>query len=323
MTLRLAYFLAACRTASAGPVIVDAVQKAEFTFTAENVCGLSGLTWCRDDLYCAVSDRLQAIVPLRITLNPATGGIIAAKGEAVVPVNTPPEDFEDIAWDAASNQVFISTEKPAAIAGFALNGKSGPMVSIPGVFLKARRNLSLESLTKSAAVGRAWTANEDALPADGLVSSPVVGALVRLQEFDAGWKPLRQFAWRTELSGARFGGSGTGVSGLCLLDDGSLLVMERVIVGFTMEVRLFLADYTGATDTAKLPSLSGVAITPARKHLLYHKSSGLTNWEGLAAGPRLEDGSRSLILIADSGKGNVHSLLALKVWMEKERNGKN
>ena len=225
MTLRLAFFLAACRAALAGPVSVEAVPKSEFTFTAENICGLSGLTWCRDDLYCAVSDRLQAIVPLRITLDPATGSIIAVKENAMVPVKTVLEDFEDIAWDAASNQAFISTEKPAAIVGFALNGKPGPMVSLPGVFLKARRNLGLESLTKNAALARAWTANEDALPADGAVSSPDSGSLVRLQEFDAGWKPLRQFAWRTERSSARFRGSGTGVCGLCLLDDGSLLVM--------------------------------------------------------------------------------------------------
>lgn len=322
MTLRLAFFLA-CRAAVAGPVIVAAVPKPEFSFTMENVCGLSGLTWCRDDLYFAVSDRLQAIVPLRISLDPATGGIIAAKGETVVPLKTALEDFEDIAWDAASNQVFISSEKPAAIAGFALNGKPGPMVNLPGVFLKARRNLSLESLTKNATVARAWTANEDALPADGAVSSPEAGALVRLQEFDAGWKPLRQVAWRAEKSGARFGGSGTGVSGLCLLDDGSLLVMERVVIGVTLEVRLFLADCTGATDTTTLAGLSGVAVTAAQKHLLYRKTTGLTNWEGLAAGPRLADGSQSLILIADSGKGKVHSLLALKVQSEANRDAKN
>ena len=186
-------------------------------------------------------------------------------------------------------------------------------MTLPPVFLKARRNLSMESLTMNAVAARAWTANEDTLPADGAVSSPEAGGLVRLQEFDAGWKPLRQFAWHTEKSGARFNGSGTGVSGLCLLDDGSLLVMERVVIGAMLEVRLFLAEFTGATDATPLTGLSGAAFTPAQKHLLFRQPDGLTNWEGLAAGPQLAGGSRSLILIADSGKGTTHAMLALRV----------
>ena len=319
MNIRLPVFLVAARAALAGPLIEAAGTKPEFSFTVENVCGLSGLTWCRDDLYYAVSDRQRALIPLRINLDPATGQITAAKAEAAVPVKTSMSDFEDITWDAADNLVFISAENPAAIAGFTVNGKAALSVNVPPVFLKARGNLSMESLTKNAAVGRAWAANEDTLPADGAVSSPEAGGVVRLQEFDAAWKPLRQFAWRTERSGARFNGSGTGVTGLCLLDNGSLLVMERVINGLTLDMRLFLADFTGATDTAQLPALAGASFTAVRKHVLYRKAAGLTNWEGLAAGARLTDGSQSLILIADSGTGTTHALLALKVKPVEEK----
>lgn len=313
MRYRCLLFFYAARAALAGPAIEAAGDSAEFSFTAENLCGLSGLTWCREDLYYAVSDRQQAVIPVRITLDRTTGLITAAKTEPAVPVKTALSDFEDIAWDAARSLVFVSTEKPAAIAGFSLTGKPAPPVALPRAYLKTRPNLSMESLTRNAAAGRAWTANEDTLPADGAVSSPESGGLVRLQEFDAVWKPLRQFAWRTEPSAMRFRGSGTGVSALCLLDGGSLIVMERVVVGVTLEVRLFLAHFTGSTNTAPLPALAGVEFTPARKQLLYRKASGLTNWEGLAAGPRLDDGSQSLILIADSGNGTVHSLLALKI----------
>lgn len=310
---RFLVFLSAALTAPARPVIEAAGTKPEFSFTAENVSGLSGLTWCRDDLYYAVSDRQKAILPLRIALDRTTGLITAVKAEAAVPLKTSLDDFEDIAWDAAGGLVFISAEKPAAIAGFTVNGRAVPPVNLPPAFRKARRNLSMESLTKNAAAARAWAANEDTLPADGPVSSPEAGGVVRLQEFDAAWKPLRQFAWRTERSGARFRGSGSGITGLCLLDDGSLIVMERVIIGLTLEVRLFLADFSGAADTSRVPSLSSVSFMPAQKHLLYHKAAGLTNWEGLAAGPLLTEGSRSLILAADSGDGTTHSLLALKV----------
>ena len=316
MNFRPLVFAACAPAALAGPLIEPAGLKPEFTFTAKNVCGLSGLTWCRGDLYFAVSDRTRAILPLRITLDAEAGLIVAVNAEAAVPVHTAMDDLEDIAWDPVNNIAFISGEKPAAIAGFTLTGQPGPVVRLPPVFLAARRNLSMESLTNNSIAGRAWTANEDTLPADGAVSSPEAGGVVRLQEFDAEWKPLRQFAWRTETSGVRFHGSGTGVSGLCLLDDGNLLVMERVVTGGTLEVRLFLADFTGATDTTELPELSTASFTPAKKHLLFRKASGLTNWEGLAAGPQLADGSRSLILIADSGQGTTHSLLSLKVKTE-------
>ncbi len=313
MNLRCLILLFAARAALAGPVIEAAGDSPDFSFTADNMCGLSGLTWCREDLYYAVSDRQRAIIPVRITLDRKTGLITAAKPETAVPVKTVLEDFEDLAWDAAGGLVFVSAEQPGGIAGFTLAGRPAPPVALPRAYLKARPNLSMESLTKNAAAGRSWTANEDTLPGDGAVSSPEAGGLVRLQEFDAVWKPLRQFAWRTGLSSMRFRGSGTGVSGMCLLDDGSLLVMERVVVGLTLEVRLYLAGFSGATNTAPLPALAGVEFTPAQKHLVYRKAAGLTNWEGIAAGPRLDDGSQSLILIADSGNGTVHSLLALKI----------
>ncbi len=319
MIVRSLVFLFTARAILAGPRIEAAGGNPEFSFIAKNLCGLSGLTWCRDDLFYAVSDRQRAIIPIRITLDRMTGLITAAKVESVVPVKTTLDDFEDIAWDAARGVAFVSTEKPPAIAGFTLAGRPAPLAGLPRAYLKARPNLSMESLTKNAAAGRAWTANEDTLPADGAVSSPDSGGIVRLQEFDAGWNPLRQFAWRTGRSVMRFRGSGTGVSALCLLDGGSLLVMERVVVGVTLEVRLYHANFTGATNTAPIPALAGIEFAPAQKQLLYRKAAGLTNWEGLAAGPRLDDGSQSLILVADSGNGTVHSLLALKIQPPQKR----
>ena len=79
MCFRLLFILAAARAALAGPVIETAGPKPEFTFPVDNVSGLSGLTWCGGDLYYAVSDRLRAVIPLRITLDPATGAIVARR----------------------------------------------------------------------------------------------------------------------------------------------------------------------------------------------------------------------------------------------------
>ena len=171
----------------------------------------------------------------------------------------------------------------------------------------------MEALTRDPLSRRLWTANEDTLTPDGAVSSDQAGGVVRLQEFDADGRALRQFAWRTETSGLRVCGSGTGVSGLCLLPDGSLIVMERVVIGVYLEVRLYLAGFAGATDTARLPALAGVNFTPAQKTLLFKKATGLTNYEGIAAGPVLTDGSRALLLVADSGTSTRHTFMALRL----------
>ena len=317
MIIRTAVFFSVARAAMAGLVVSPAGKIPEFSLTVESVVGLSGLAWSKDDLYYAVSDKARAIVPLRLTLDPDTGLIVAGKMEAPVPVETNASDFEDIACDAAGGRVFISMEQPPGIEGFTSAGKPLGPVKLPAVFLTARGNIGMECLTRNAATGRSWTANQDTLTADGPVSSDKAGGLVRLQEFDAAMRPLRQFAWRTELSGFRIAGSGTGVTALCLLANGQLLVMERVVGGLTLEVRIFLAGLEKATDTSSLPALEGAAFTPAQKHLLFTWPCGFTNFEGMAAGPVLKDGSRSLILVADSGKGATHRFLALRIAAEK------
>jgi hypothetical protein len=307
------------RSAAAEWVISPAGEKPEFALKAEAVTGLSGLAWCQGDLFYAVSDREKALVPLRLTIDPATGMILTGRLEPLVPVSTGSRDFEDIVCDAPGGRVFISTEGPPGILGFTLGGKPLPPVKLPPVFLTARPNLSMESLARDAATGHVWTANEDTLPGDGEVASRKEAGLVRLQEFDAAWKPLRQFAWRTEKSSLRVAGSGTGVSGMCLLPDGSLVVMERVIAGFSLEVRISMAGFAGATDTSKIPALAGATFTPAQKMPLFKKGTGITNYEGIALGPALKDGSRSLILVADSGDAHTHMFMALKAAAVKSR----
>jgi len=99
---------------------------------------------------------------------------------------------------------------------------------------------------------------------------------------------------------------------LCVLPDGRLLVLER---GFAagLHLRLFLADFQKATDTSRLPALDSANCIPAKKILLFEQPSGFINFEGIALGPKLSDGSRSLLIIADSNGGNTHHILPLKV----------
>src|SRR5687768_17830037 len=153
MILRTALFLAAMRVSMAGLVISPAGKTPEFSLNLKSVVGLSGLSWYRGDLYFAVSDKERAIIPLRLTLDPATGGITAGRMDPPVPARTSASDFEDIACDAAGGQIFVSMEQPAGVEAFSFAGQSLGVVKLPPVFRTARGNIGMEGLTRSAVNG--------------------------------------------------------------------------------------------------------------------------------------------------------------------------
>jgi hypothetical protein len=259
-----------------------------------------------------VSDHANALVPLTLKIDAATGRITS--GEIGAPLAMPAEakDFEGVTYVSATKAFYVSAEKGNTVLRIAPEDLRAVPLPVPAIFSQARDNLGLESLTWSDTAQRFWIANEEALQCDGAVASASAGSLVRLQQFDARFRPTAQYAWRTEPAGMRFRGAGNGVSDLCVLPDGRLIVLER---GFAvgLHLRLFLADFQKATDTSPLRTLRGAECIPAGKTLLFEQPSGFINFEGIALGPKLSDGSRSLLVIADSNGGNTHHILPLKV----------
>lgn len=270
----------------------------------------SGLTWIGGDGYYAVSNRTKALFPMKIAVNRESGRIESADVVGMTPVKSDVGDFEGIAWMPEKERLYISSEAANAIVGYDREADARFSAAVPPMFQNARRNKGLESLTYGA--GAFWTANEDALSVDGAQSSPGKGALVRLQKMDSRFRPLAQYAYRTEPSLLRASGGGTGVTDLCALPDGSLLVLERV-VGLGLEVRIFLVDFEGASDTSALATVDDESVKPVRKRLLLERSTATKNFEGIALGPELKDGWRSLLLIADSGGEATHFLMPLRV----------
>ncbi len=309
MRLRLFFLLLTVAPAVAGPAVVPAGPQPEFAVTLTGVSELSGLTWCRKELYYAVSDGRPGLIPLQLALDSATGLITAVTADPVIAVTTKLVDFEDIVWVPDRNRLIVSTERPPGMVEITLKGDCRIAPVLPPVFQQARFNRGMEALTRDPDTGHLWTANEDTLTPDGALSSHKAGGLVRLQEFDAKGRALRQFAWRSE---APLVQGGTGVTGLCAVPGGGLIVMERIIAGAWLELRLYLAGLENATDTSAMASLSGMNVAPVQKTLLYQRITGLTNYEGICAGPLLADGSRSLLLVADNGGGDVHKFLALR-----------
>ena len=318
MNFRIVLFLLLPFVSFAETKIEAVAGQPDFSVEWDGSTDLSAITWLREDRFFVVSNREKALYPLRLEISPETGRISEAEFGKKIPVKTEESDFEGLIYMPSKNRFYVSTEARSRIVGFDLDGDATFKVEVPKIFRQTRQNKSLESLAWSDERREMWTANEDSLECDGAESGREKGALVRLQRFDGNLAPSGQFAYRTEPSLFRVGHQGTGVTDLALLPNGELLVLERVItVGFC--VRIFRVELDGATDISKVESLKNADdVKPAKKHLLFEQLSGAVNFEGIALGPTLADGSRSLILVADNGGGPTHHFIPLRLRMDEK-----
>ena len=312
VALSTAFFLT--HAAVAQRVAVEKVDGQEaFAIESADVSDLSGLVWTGGDTFYAVSDHPNVLVALTLKIDLATGRIVSGKIGEPIPVPSDARDFEGVTYVAAERAFYISAETGHTVVRFTPGQPRAERLPVPPIFAQARKNLSLESITWNDTARQFWIANEEALVPDGPVAGAEAGSLVRLQRLDAKFRPVAQYAWRTEPASFRFHGAGNGVVDLCALPDGGLLVLERGFGAGGLHARLFLADFQNATDTTRRPALAGADCIPARKIPLFDQPTGFTNFEGLALGPTLADGTRSLLLIADSNGGTTHAFLPLKI----------
>ena len=297
---------------------------------------LSGLAWdgTRGE-WVAVSDDDARLQRLAIDLDPATGRIVAARTLGAQPLvagdgSALPSgrDLEGVALSADGARVLTSGETGPALrvhdrSDGRLLQERGPS-SHPdlAVFAQQRTNLGWEALALDASSGAVWLANEEALAVDGPTGAGVnVETLVRLQRLDSDLTPDGQRVYRVsgDVVPGALGNVNSGVSDLVALPDGRLLVLERTagLVSFAPDLdlrsRIFLVDPGGGTDVTALPSLVGAAFDEVAKTLLWEGVFPDHNFEGLALGPLLAGGDRSLLLVADDGSGLAPGLLALRL----------
>lgn len=238
-------------------------------------------------------------------------------------------DAEGIARDPLTGTIWISDEYDTSIREYDpdTGKRTGNDVEIPDFIVKnTRGNLSLESLTISPDGRTMWTANEEALKQDGAVANPTNGTTVRLIQFtrrDAfdPWTLSGMWAYRCEPVGASHPVN-SGVSDLCALPDGSLLVLERECSYSTLGLtRIYRPNFAGATDIREMPALTNATYTAVAKgEPLYTVRDGqmfkegvfnawVSCYEGLGLGPRNADGSYNLMMVSDGGA------IANKKWL--------
>ena len=296
---------------------------------------LSGITWVSNSTYLAATDWNPTLWELTLPLDETSGKPLSCKVRKSVKLQDC-TDVEDIAVDPIDkSRLWIADEFSTTIRKIdAQGGKCLGKLPMPAPLAKTRTDMGLESVTLSRDGLQLWTTSEEAVEADGPISDNRRGTDVRLTRFrrrsaDAEWQLDGQWVYRTDPKAGgswKTGKSGvdaarSGVSGLCLLDDGTLLTLERefsVVILPRFRCRIYEVDFAFATDVSSLATITNAPVSRTGKHLLY-ETTGFAMYEGICEGPRLGDGARSLILVSDGDRYTAESILSLKLEKKSEK----
>jgi len=301
------------------------------------VGGLSGITWNEvTGDFLAISDDPGSRGPARFyRLNfEFTGdrlerdgvtvrGVSILKDASGHPYPDARVDPEGIVWMAGVG-VFVSSEgqiklgRPPSIHLFDTDGNHLRDFDIPDRYftsghseLGVRNNRAFESLTLTPDGELLITATENALVQDGPAAALNQSSPARILILDrvTGEVAAEHVYWTDPVAVAspvEGGSENAGLVDLLALDRHHLLAVERSYTeGWGNSICLYLVDLEGAEDLSRKDAgESGPveAAEPAAKTLLVDFSDlgvDLDNIEGLAFGPSLRDGRRSLILVGD------------------------
>lgn len=246
----------------------------------------SGITALGNNRYAVVSDKseTEGFFILHIETDSAKGCITSLENEGFQSSGLPNRDIEGICYRPTTNTVFISGEKDNEVYEYSLDGKrTGQRLEMPDIFKKAGHNYGLESLTYDRKRHLFYTTSERVLKGD---------SLLRIQSFSDNLKPGFCYYYKPDepISKKHF----YGVSELCALEDGRLLVLERQIhvpklkLGASTIIRIY-----ETTPTDK-PILEKRLVKEFRTRLSL-TSRKFANYEGLC-----EIQGNRLLLIADS-----------------------
>lgn len=269
----------------------------------------SGITWLGGERYAIVDDKspTAGFYLMTIRTDATTGDIKEVRADSFITNRQPNRDEEGICYVPQTNTVFVSGEGDGQILEYTLDGQlTGRRLNIPDVFSVAYGNSGFEALTYNVVTHRFWTTTENTLKEDG--DKPNIKRkipnMLRLQSFDDQLQPVGQYWYMTD-SSAVVGVKGKntlGVSGLAALDNGNVIVLEREVmktpnnIGSFVHVKLYVVH----PALQKVGSLLHKQLITEFRTTINLTKRGFANYEGLCAGPKLEDGRQVLLLVADS-----------------------
>ena len=202
---------------------------------------------------------------------------------------------------------------------FSLDGRQLGVLPVPAAFLPGagrgvRQNLGFESASTAPNGRFLFTGTEAALAQDGPPATLGAGSPARLLRYNLQTRTLdRQYLyWTDPIAEAPVPATNFAVSGLVELlplNNQFLLAMERSFSvgapGTGNKIKLYSVALPGADDVNGFDSLATLlgGIQPVAKTLLLDLDAlglPLDNVEGMAFGPDLPDGRRSLVLVSDN-----------------------
>ena len=250
-------------------------------------------------------------------------------------------DLEGIAYYPGTNTFFLAGEGDEEVLEYdSLGLPTGRKLDMPQSFGidNIRTNLGIESLTYNNVTRQFWTTTESTLKSDGEMAdknNPSVRNRLRFQSFNADLSRGQQFAYMMEIpicakNGKRPKTLLHGVSDICALDDGRLIVMEREIyvskknMNNYVNIRLFMVNPSTSQSIDEHTPLSQQPVSNFMKktELCSFKTKGnitrrnIANYEGICLGPKLNDGRQTLLLINDTQNGMTRHGIRLKEYIK-------
>ena len=290
---------------------------------------MGGIAWISNNVYWAVTDWHPVVWELELPVDPASGKPQACRlrklfspGGAL--------DVEGLVRDPLDGSIWLADERAGRIRRYdSVTGRGAEVIKLPPPMQDFYRDSGFESLTISSDGLTLWTCMEEALVPDGLRATRTQGTDVRLVRFvrksakDA-WTVSGQWVYRTDtIAGGpwfnrkKLDLSRCGISELCLLEDGTLLVLEREFSKVLIprfRCRLYETDFSSATDVQGLSSISNApSLKKVEKKMLF-ETTGLSMYEGLCLGPKLSDGARLLVMVSDGEKKAFRSVMTLRLY---------
>lgn len=257
-------------------------------------------------------------------------------------------DPEGIAFNQTTQTLFISTEGDTSqniqptMQELTNTGEYLRDFTLDEKFLirektGVRNNLSLESSTISSDDHYLFTANENALIQDGNTATIKQGSPCRIIQYDLLTnQPAKEFLYLTDPiisqainSQINLNTDTNGIADLLAINDHKLIVLERSFALNTGSIiQLFLVNLNQGETIENIPSLKNYAglIQPLEKKLLWQMQKLnydmndptdyliIDNIEGITFGPKLSDGSQSIILVSDN---NFQNMQSTQFWILK------
>ncbi|MGO4819387.1 esterase-like activity of phytase family protein [Flavobacterium sp. W22_SRS_FP1] len=155
---------------------------------------------------------------------------------------------------------------------------------------------------------------EESLYEDDCEATTAKGGMIRLFEFDVNSrKNTAQYAYLLDpIAHEPNPAAGFAVNGISTIQyyaKNQLLVVERSYsVGRqACTIKVYLCDFSKATDVKNIASLQGQEFTPASKILILNMDDlgiFIDNIEGITFGPKLANGKQSLLFVSDNNFSN-------------------